>query len=67
MIARMRFLGVVLICAVAQTNGGAAGEGLSPGDRDAIRAVIESQIAAFRRDVRDLNTNKYRFRSHEHF
>jgi hypothetical protein len=53
MIARMRCFGVVLVCAVALTNGAAAGEPLSPGDRDAIRAVIESQIAAFRRDDAD--------------
>ena len=52
MIARLRPIGFLLLCLFAPT-GAAAGEHVSAADRDAIRAVIENQIAAFRRDDAD--------------
>ena len=50
MVRSTHFAGLVLICFLALTNGSLADEQLTRGDRDAIRSVIESQLAAFRRD-----------------
>lgn len=44
---------VGMVCTVATAASGAAGQALSADDRAAIRAVIESQIAAFQRDDAD--------------
>ncbi len=51
--ARTRFFGIILVFAVVFGDRVSAGESLTADDRDAIRVVIESQIAAFRRDDAD--------------
>ena len=48
-----RLLAAVLLVAMATTAVADEQAGLGPADRSAIRAVIETQIAAFRRDDGD--------------